>query len=85
MAGDGSDPLARYDDNGNGRITCAEARAHGIAPMKRSNRPTTTCATVTAMGLSVSRDVRATGGSPGRGPMSHRGSALDDADGPVGD
>ena len=23
-----------YDDNGNGRITCAEARAHGIAPVR---------------------------------------------------
>ena len=27
------DPLSLYDDNGNGRITCAEARRHGIAPM----------------------------------------------------
>ena len=27
------DALALYDDNGNGRITCAEARAHGIAPV----------------------------------------------------
>ena len=27
-----------YDDNGNGRITCAEARAHGIAPV-RSDHP----------------------------------------------
>ena len=26
-------PLELYDDNGNGRITCAEARAHGIAPV----------------------------------------------------
>ena len=25
--------LAMYDDNGNGRITCAEARNHGIAPV----------------------------------------------------
>ena len=25
--------LARWDDNGNGRITCAEARRHGIAPV----------------------------------------------------
>lgn len=25
--------LAAYDDNGNGRITCAEARGHGIAPV----------------------------------------------------
>ena len=26
-----------YDDNGNGRITCAEARAHGIAPVHREH------------------------------------------------
>ena len=32
-----SDPLALYDDNGNGRITCAEARRHGIAPVPRSH------------------------------------------------
>lgn len=31
------DPLDLYDDNGNGRITCAEARAHGIAPVPRSH------------------------------------------------
>ena len=30
--------LAMYDDNGNGRISCAEARAHGIAPV-RSDHP----------------------------------------------
>ena len=29
----GVDALALWDDNGNGRITCAEARAHGIAPV----------------------------------------------------
>ncbi len=29
--------LARYDDNGNGRITCNEARRHGIAPVARSH------------------------------------------------
>ena len=29
--------LALYDDNGNGRITCAEARRHGIAPVPRSH------------------------------------------------
>ena len=28
-----SDALALYDDNRNGRITCAEARNHGIAPV----------------------------------------------------
>ena len=26
-----------YDDNGNGRITCAEARRHGMAPVPRSH------------------------------------------------
>ena len=29
--------LASYDDNGNGRITCAEARKHGIAPVPRGH------------------------------------------------
>ena len=33
----GGDALALYDDNGNGRITCAEARRHGIAPVPRSH------------------------------------------------
>ena len=32
-----SNPLGCYDDNNNGRITCAEARAHGIAPVPRSH------------------------------------------------
>ena len=31
------DALAMYDDNGNGRITCAEARTHGIAPVRRGH------------------------------------------------
>ena len=31
------DALALYDDNGNGRITCAEARRHGIAPVRRNH------------------------------------------------
>lgn len=31
------DALALYDDNENGRITCAEARYHGIAPVKREH------------------------------------------------
>ena len=26
-----------FDDNGNGRITCAEARRHGIAPVRRGH------------------------------------------------
>ena len=30
---DPNHPLTLYDDNGNGRISCAEARAHGIAPV----------------------------------------------------
>ncbi|MXW17169.1 MAG: excalibur calcium-binding domain-containing protein [Gemmatimonadetes bacterium] len=29
--------LALYDDNGNVAITCAEARAHGIAPVRRDH------------------------------------------------
>ena len=33
----GNDALTRYDDNGNGQITCAEARWHGIAPVSRSH------------------------------------------------
>ena len=36
-AATGDDPLARYDDNRNGAITCAEARRHGIAPVRRSH------------------------------------------------
>ena len=31
------DPLALWDDNGNGRITCKEARGHGIAPVSRDH------------------------------------------------
>ena len=30
-------PLDLWDDNGNGRITCAEAGRHGIAPVKRGH------------------------------------------------
>ena len=41
QSGSGSDcdrnPLACYDDNNNGRITCAEARRHGIAPVPRGH------------------------------------------------
>ena len=33
----GADALALWDDNQNGRITCAEARAHGIAPVRRGH------------------------------------------------
>ena len=33
----GDDALARYDDNGNGRITCREAIRHGIAPVGRDH------------------------------------------------
>ena len=33
----GADALALYDDNRNGRITCKEARRHGIAPVSRSH------------------------------------------------
>ena len=31
------DALALWDDNGNGRITCDEARNHGIAPVRRGH------------------------------------------------
>ena len=31
------DALALWDDNGNGRITCAEARRHGIPPVPRGH------------------------------------------------
>ena len=31
------DALAIWDDNGDGRITCAEARRHGIAPVRRGH------------------------------------------------
>ena len=33
----GVDALAQWDDNRNGRITCAEARRHGIAPVPRGH------------------------------------------------
>ena len=33
----GVDALVQWDDNRNGRITCAEARAHGIAPVHRGH------------------------------------------------
>ena len=32
-----ADALSLYDDNGNGRITCKEARGHGIAPVGRDH------------------------------------------------
>ena len=31
------DALPRWDTNGNGRITCREARGHGIAPVRREH------------------------------------------------
>ena len=31
------DALSLYDDNRNGRITCKEARRHGIAPVPRNH------------------------------------------------
>ena len=36
-APEADDALVLYDDNGNGRISCAEARAHGIAPVGREH------------------------------------------------
>ena len=37
LLGSDDDALVRYDDNGNGRITCREARRHGIAPVRRDH------------------------------------------------
>ena len=37
QTGQSGNALEMYDDNGNGRITCAEARAHGIAPVGRDH------------------------------------------------
>ena len=37
VAGESVDALRLYDDNRNGRITCAEARRHGIAPVPRGH------------------------------------------------
>ena len=31
------DTLQLWDDNGNGRISCAEARNHGITPVRRGH------------------------------------------------
>ena len=31
------DALSLWDDNGKGQITCAEARAHDIAPVRRGH------------------------------------------------
>ena len=39
----GVDALALWDDNRDGRITCAEARRHGIAPVPRGIPPTAGC------------------------------------------
>ena len=32
-----ADELRQWDTNGNGRITCKEARQHGIAPVRRGH------------------------------------------------
>ena len=36
-AADARETLVEWDDNDDGRITCAEARAHGIAPVRRNH------------------------------------------------
>ena len=48
------DALALYDDNGNGPITCAEARRHGIASVPRGHTAFGTCGTRTATAWSAS-------------------------------
>ena len=45
--------LHLYDDYGNGRITCAEAREHGIAPSTPVIPHTSTWLTGTAMARCV--------------------------------
>ena len=35
--GDGEDALQKWDSNGNGRISCREAREHGIAPVRKDH------------------------------------------------
>ena len=37
VASENVDALGLWDDDGNGRITCAEARRHGIAPVPRGH------------------------------------------------
>ena len=32
-----NDALQQWDDDGNGRISCAEARRHGLAPVHRGH------------------------------------------------
>ena len=39
------DALGRYDNNRDGRIACAEARRHGIAPSAADIPPTASCTT----------------------------------------
>lgn len=36
-AADAEDALRRWDTNANGRISCKEARQHGIAPVRRGH------------------------------------------------
>lgn len=55
--GGAADALGQWDTNGNGRITCKEARHHGIAPVRREHRPTGSCATGTETGWSANRPV----------------------------
>ena len=47
-------PLDLYDDDGDGKISCAEARAHGIAPVHHVQPATRTCRTPTETASSAS-------------------------------
>ena len=69
--GSGSDvnALRLYDDNGNGRITCAEARGHGIAPVRRGHPPIRSWTIGTTTEWCASEE-----GSPGDGGGICRGS-----------
>ena len=66
-ASDGAevDALALWDDNGNGRINCAEARRHGTAPVSRGHPAYQYCETEMAMGWCANRP-----------PLRHEGQSV---------
>ena len=66
----GSEVIAAWDDNRNGRISCAEARAHGIAPVTREHPAYPFMRDGDGDGVvceSGSRSSSATGAPPARG------------------
>ena len=49
--------LEIYDDNGDGRITCAEARNHDIAPFAADTPRTSSCVTPMTMGWYANKQI----------------------------